>query len=205
MNFIVGQHLEQNVREDGILLWDLNAAFYSATVIVLGQEGVLKEVKNAHAKVKQIQLEQQTSLYRRRLAFVDLILKCKKEPKYTKHQRNIEQKLKRWYKKTTIENLTHIRIVLKEKLGATAKKLRRRKVVREREIINKKFLMNPKAVYRKFKVDKDIEIVNPPSKEDVHTFWNNIWGKEKQFNQEADWLPGLEKEYCMNIQPQSMR
>ena len=89
-----------------------------------------------------------------------------------------------------------------EKLGATAEKLRRRKVVREREIINKKFLMNPKAVYRKFKVDKDIEIVNPPSKEDVQTFWNNIWRKEKQFNQEADWLPGLEKEYCMNVQPQ---
>ena len=172
---------------------------------VLGQEGVLKEVKNAHAKVKlgwQIQLEQQTSSYRRRLAFVDLILKCKKEGKYTKHQRNIEQKLKRWYKKTTVENLTHVRTELKEKLGATAEKLRRRKVVREREIINKKFLMNPKAVYRKFKADKDIEIVNPPSREDVQTFWNNIWRTEKQFNQEADWLPGLEKEYCMNVQPQ---
>ena len=60
-----------------------------------------------------------------------------------------------------MENLTHVRTVLKEKLGATAEKLRRRKVVREREIINK---MNPKAVYRKFKADKDIEIVNPPSK-----------------------------------------
>ena len=147
-------------------------------------------------------IEQQTSSYRRRLAFVDLILKCKKEGKYTKHQRNIEHKLKRWYNKTTMENLTHVRIVLKEKLGATAEKLRRRKVVREREIINKKFLINPRAVYRKFKADKDIEIVNPPSKEDVQTFWNNIWGKEKQFNQEADWLPGLEKEYCMNVQPQ---
>ena len=44
--------------------------------------------------------------------------------------------------------------------------------------------------------------MNPPSKEDVQTFWNNIWGKEKQFNQEADWLPGLEKEYCMNVKPQ---
>ena len=97
-----------------------------------------------------------------------------------------------------MENLTHVRTVLKEKLGATAEKRRRRKVVREREIINK----NPKAVYRKFKADKDIEIVNPPSKEDVQTFWNNIWGKEKRFNQEADWFPGLEKEYCMNIQPQ---
>ena len=49
--------------------------------------------------------------------------------------------------KTTMENLTHVRTVLKEKLGATADKLRRRKVMREREIINKKFLMNPKPVY----------------------------------------------------------
>ena len=95
---------------------------------------MLKEIKNAHAKVKpgwQIQLEQQTSSYRRRLAFVDLILKCKKEGKYTKHQRNIERKLKRWYKKTTTRNLTQVRTVLKEKLGATAEKRRRRKVVRE--------------------------------------------------------------------------
>ena len=67
MNFIVGQHLEQNVKEDGISLWELNAAHYSAAMTVLRQEGVLKEVKNAHAKVKpgwQIQLEQQTSSYR---------------------------------------------------------------------------------------------------------------------------------------------
>ena len=27
MNFIVGQHLEQNVKEDSISLWDLNAAY----------------------------------------------------------------------------------------------------------------------------------------------------------------------------------
>ena len=156
MNFIVAQHLEQNVKEDGISLWDLKAAYYSAAVKVLRQEGVLKEVKNAHAKVKpgrQIQLEQQTSSYRRRLAFVDLIPKCNKEGKYTKHQRNIEQTLKRWYKKTSVENITHVRTVLKEKLGATAEKLRRRKVVREREINYKKFLINPKAVYGKFKVD----------------------------------------------------
>ena len=173
MNFIVGQHLEQNVKEDEMSLWDLNAAYYSAAMTVLGQEGVLKEVNNAHVKVKtgsQIQLEQQTSSYCRKLAFVDLILKCKKEGKYTKHWRNIEQKVKRWYKKTAMENLTHVRTVLKEKLGATAEKLRRKNVVREREIMNKKFLMHPKAVYRRFKMDKDIEIVNPPSKEDVQTF-----------------------------------
>ena len=42
MIFIVGQHLEQNVKEDGISLWDLNAAYYSAAVTVLRQEGVLK-------------------------------------------------------------------------------------------------------------------------------------------------------------------
>ena len=38
MNFIVGQHLEQNVTEDGISLWDLNAAYYSAAVTVLGKK-----------------------------------------------------------------------------------------------------------------------------------------------------------------------
>ena len=111
---------------------------------------------------------------------MNLILKCKEQGAYTKHQRNTEQKLKRWYKKTSVENLNRVRTALKEKLAASTEKLRR-KIVKERDIINREFLMNPKAVYRKFKTDKGIDIMNPPSNEEIGLFWKNIWGTEQQY------------------------
>ena len=168
--------------------------------------GLLKEAKNSYKNLKpgwQIQLEQQISSYRRRLAFVDLILKCKEQGAYTKHQRNSEQKLKRWCRKTSVENLNRVQTTLKEKFAASTQKLRRRKIVREREIINRKFLVNPKAVYRKFKADKGIDIMNPPSNEEIGSFWKNIWGTEQQYNKNTDWLLKLEKEYCKGIQPKT--
>ena len=88
----------------------------------LHQEGLLKEATNSYKNLKpgwQIQLEQQIISYRRRLAFMDLILKCKEQGAYTKHQRNIEQKLKRWYRKTSVENLNRVQTTLKEKLVAS--------------------------------------------------------------------------------------
>ena len=132
INFIVGQHLEQASRDTGMSLWDLNVTYYSAAVTVLQQDGLLKEIKNANRNVKpgwQIQLEQQITSYRQRLAFVDLILNCKKEGKYTKHQRNIEHKLKNWYGRTGMENLIRIRTELEQKLAVAAEKLRRKKMV----------------------------------------------------------------------------
>ena len=31
-----------------------------------------------------------------------------------------------------------------------------------------------------------------PSEEQVREFWNNIWGKEKRFNENAEWVRDLE-------------
>ena len=134
---------------------------------------------------------------------MDLILKCKGQGAYTKHQCNIEQKLTRWYRKTSVENLNTVRTTLKGKFSGSTEKLRRRKIVREKEITNRKVLMNPKAAYRKFKADKDIDIMNPPSNEEIGSFWKNIWGTEQQYNKNADWLPKLKKEYCKDIQPKT--
>ena len=153
INFVVGQHLEQTSHDTGISLWDLQVTYYSAAVTVFQQEGLLKEIKNANRNVKpgwQIQLEQQISSYQWRLAFLDLILNCKKEGKYTKHQCNIEHKPKKWYGRTSVENLIRIQTELKQKLAVAAEKLRRKKMVKERDMINQKFSMNPKAVYWKF-------------------------------------------------------
>ena len=63
--------------------------------------------------------------------------------------------------------------------------------------------MNPKAVYRKFKADKDIDIMNPPSNEEIGSFWKNNWRTEQRYNKNAYWLPKLEKEYCKDVQPKT--
>ena len=144
----------------------------------------------------QINLEQRIESTRRRLSFIDLILKCKQQGKYTSHQRKIESKLKKWYRKTTKENLTRVRTILKQDLKSFSEKLRRKKVVQQRRIINRKFTTNSKAVYRKFKAGENIEVKDPPTKEETEAFWKGIWGTEKQYNAEADWLPILEDEYC---------
>ena len=138
---------------------------------------------------------------RRRLSFIDIILKCKEEQKYTAHQRRIEYKLRKWYRRTTKENLTRIRTLLKQDLASACEKLRKRKVVNERQRINRLFSNNAKSVYRKFKAEEEINIKNTPSAEQVNSFWKDIWGKETPFNSQADWLKKLEVEYCKHVEP----
>ena len=76
--------------------------------------------------------------------------------------------------------------MLKQDLKSFSEKLRRKKVVQERRIINRKFTTNSKAVHRKFKAGENIEVKDPPTKEETEAFWKGIWGTEKQYNAEAD-------------------
>ena len=73
-------------------------------------------------------------------------------------------------------------------------------MVKERDMINQKFSMNPKTVYRKFKADKEISVENPPSKESMESFWKNIW---VQNNSTTRMLIGSQnlKDYCKNVEP----
>ena len=124
------------------------------------QQGKLKENRSFDQRNNkpewQVQLEQKIEAIRKRLAFIDVILKCKQEGKFTKHQQTIEQKLKKWYRKITRENLENIRAELKHELRACTSKLKKRRTVKQRDRINKQFSLNPKNVYRKFKTDENI-------------------------------------------------
>ena len=117
---------------------------------------------------------------------------------------DIEHKLKKWYGKTTKENLKRVRTLLKQDLTAECEKLRKRKTINERQRINRNFSTNAKSVYRKFRADKEIQVSNPPEAENVRNFWNNIWGKETpSCNMQADWIEKLEKEYCQHVTPRT--
>ena len=175
MNKVLGEQLAViSDNDNGLSLWDLDVAYYAAAITLLQREGKLKEVKRMRRKMEkpgwQINLEQHIESTGRRLSFIDLILKCKQQGKYTSHQRKIESKLKKWYRKTTKENLTRVRTMLKQDLKSFSEKLRRKKVVQERRIINRKFTTNSKAVYRKFKAGENIEVKDPPTKEETEAF-----------------------------------
>ena len=151
----------------------------------------------------QVQLDQRIDSLRRILSFIDVISKCKEQQRYTTHQKNIEQKLKKWYGKMTKKNLKGVRTLLKQDLTAECEKLRKRKTVNERQRINRNFSTNPKSVYRKFRADEEIQVSNPPEAENVRNVWNNIWGKETLCNMQADLIEKLEKEYCQHVTPRT--
>ena len=182
---------------------------YAAAITVLQQAGKLKETKNVPQHTRKpgwkIQLEQRIEAIPRRIACIDVILKCKKEDKYTKHQHIIEQRLRRWHRKTSMKNLKCIRKDLKHDLKTHGWRLRKRKTDKQRNRINREFALNPKNVYRKFKSDESIEIKTPPTEENIRSFWGGVWGTNKEYNTEADWIKLLEKEYCKGANQKEYR
>ena len=89
---------------------------------------------------------------------------------------------------------------MKYELKATSTRLTYQKKTLERKRINKQFANNPHNVYRSF-WGSSTDIKETPAQEEVEKYWNNIWGKQGNFNNDAPWIRTLESKYCTNIQP----
>ena len=57
-----------------------------------------------------------------------------------------------------------------------------------------------KKFYRELRKSQ-VNVKNPSSKEEVETFWTSVWGTEKDFNEEAEWLK-REEEQCEGLEQQ---
>ena len=77
---------------------------------------------------------------------------------------------------------------LKQNLKCETEKIRRRKTIRERKIVNHRFNNNPKSVYQEFRKEKNISVEKGQHLQQLQQFWGNIWGEEVQFNRQAEWL-----------------
>ena len=55
-------------------------------------------------------------------------------------------------------------------------------------------------MYRDFK-GSNIKLEKIPSKNDVQSFWQNIWQKEIKFNKSVKWFGISERTHCKNIIP----
>ena len=157
----------------------------------------------------QKHFEERIRKLQRKIAHVNIILNSRTENiPLTTNQRKIQVKLKRCYGNTKTETLTSRLVIFKHELHVTSTQMKRRQQISERERINKRFATNQKNVYRNWK-SKQIKVKDPappppppppplPRKEEIETFWKDIWEKKTGFNENAEWLGKLEEGYCVD-------
>ena len=132
------------------------------------------------------------------IAHIKVVIKCKKECQFTKHQKALLQMLKKKFCNSKMSTPETKLSLLKQELKSKADNLRHQKCLIEHKRINKQFSHHAKKVYRKMKDDK-IEIEKVPTKENVEQFWKSIWQDNSIFNEKAEWLKVLEDTYCKNV------
>ena len=128
---------------------------YTTAITLLGRHGKLRERKTRKYEKKEpgwmINITNRTNAIRCKLSHVNLILKCKKEGKYTHKQEIIQQKLRRMYGNTRKDRLIEVETRLRHDLSVQSKILRDKKAISERQRINSLFYSSPKNVYRGFR------------------------------------------------------
>ena len=137
---------------------------------------------------------------RKLIAHTKVVIRCKKENHFTKHQENLKIKLQKTYGSSKMKILETKLTVLQQELKSKTERLRYQKKLYERKIINRQFFNNPKKLYRSMKGEA-IEIKNTPRKEEVEQFWKSIWQDKDDFKQDAEWLKTLEETYCTKATP----
>ena len=111
------------------------------------KEGKLKEEKgNKQLKGKpgqQIWHESRIQAIRRKLSYTTVLQQCRRENKYTKHQRNIKQKMEKWYGRITADKIQEVQLNLKQELKAESEQFRKQKVLQQRRYVNRMFKIRP--------------------------------------------------------------
>jgi len=88
---------------------------------------------------------------------------------------------------------SHALEIAKQRLKATAEKLKRFKNRCDRYVINSMFKTGQGQVYRKLKNDSTTTCTYDSSDlEPMETFWSSIWSVNKDHNESADWVTKLE-------------
>ena len=99
LNKIIEEAIMRLEKKHQLDLWTINVIYYTSAVSILQKEGKLKEEKgNKQPKGKpgwQIRHESRIQAIRRKLSYTAVLQQCQRENKYTKHQRNIKQKMEK--------------------------------------------------------------------------------------------------------------
>lgn len=180
----------QNLEEYQTLIYTA-----AATIIELNKQNIRS--KNSAAITKpvpkwQIRLNTKINKLRKDIAII------------TQHNRgNTSKKVTNHLSKIIKDNepLTVTLDTLKQKLQVYAYRLRKYKESNERKKQNTTFKFNEKAFYKKLTESPNQVEINPPTKQQIQTYWQDIWSKTENHNNNT-WII-QEQETYSNISTQN--
>ncbi|CAH2017187.1 unnamed protein product [Acanthoscelides obtectus] len=188
-----GKHLTEDIRKANralgkicrdrqLTITDLNHLIYASAAIIAGEEE-----NNNSPRTKEgpegprwkMRLKNKISQIRQEISILSEINKGV----VFSHVLNKADRIRAKYSHSSLGDLIN---TLKMKLQAKAQRLRRytRRVDQYKQ--NRLFQANPKKFYRSLK--EEVQVQEPPSKEDVDSFWRDILEQDKTKK-----LPGLSK------------
>ena len=154
-DYLAEKHLAHVLLEAGsVELRDLNATLYVAAVTV---QMAIKDIrlKNRTKSTKKIgwiaNLEHHIESLRRKISHIAVIIQCKMENNYTRHQKQLQLKLEKQFGNTKLKTLHSRLLQSKQDLKASSEKLRYQRKQMLRNDINRKFMFDQKSIYRTMK------------------------------------------------------
>ena len=105
-----------------------------------------------------------------------------------------KRKIRRRYEIKKAEDIDTEKEKLKQRIQAKAQRIRRFEKRRKQSRQNRMFKSNPKVFYRELG-NKQSEINEPLSLDEIETFWKTILEDDKHHNEVADWIRKQEEMY----------
>ena len=166
-------------------LSNLNAIIYATGKAISNQMGVkTKNKKSKHTNKPpkwKVKIQKEIDALREELSILDEISKG------TAGKTRKARKVRNRNNVTDENSLLTAKETLKQKIQVKSQRLRRYDKRNRFYWKNKIFKINAKKFYREIGKGT-INIEDPSVDEEMMKFWNDIWGKEKDFNNEAEWI-----------------
>ena len=195
LDLIVSEEIVTIEKSHPIDLWTINVIHYATAITLLEKENKLREIKTRISKKEkqgwQIRMENRIVALRRKISYVNVLMECYKNQKYTRHQREIRRRIEKQYGGITKSKLELISTQLKQELKVESHKLKNRKTVQERRYINRMFKEAPKKVYRSIKGGNAGPVKDTPTTYGVQEFWGTLWGTSVEHNPDPPWITTL--------------
>ena len=185
-------------------LINLNNYIYSAAESVNQYLGQLIEKNEGNTKKQPelpkwlTHLQESINRTRRNIGHIMTINECKIKNQYTKKQTKLKDRLRKKFGDIKQTTLDYILVLLKHDLKAKSEKMKHHRNMIETKCLNRKFVCDPKSVYRSMK-GNTIEVKDMPNKDDIQAFWKSIWNLKIDYNTNATWIKELKTNYCANV------
>lgn len=180
--------LLHNISEVCEDVTDINRLLYAGSYVVCERLGAIK---------KKVELKSKKPWWLRRLNRSleqwrkDLARVLEVERGNRIKQKSSDELERRYH--LTVKGTQSVISNLKGRIGAASTKIRLYKEANLKKRQNYLFNSNQRQLFKELG-GKASSNNPPPQPEDAKRFWANIWSEASDFNHEASWLPGVERE-----------